>query len=73
MTSTPNNGDLLGSQCAHEFVSRHAIDGKFTFVDQRVSGVLGYQPQELLAKTCFDLFHPEDQAHMKDSFEQVCL
>jgi len=46
------------------------MDGKFTFVDQRVSGILGYPPQELLGKTCFDYFHPEDQNHMKESFEQ---
>lgn len=36
----------------------------------RVQGVLGYQPQELLGKICFELFHPEDETHMKESFEQ---
>lgn len=46
------------------------MDGKFTFVDQRVVNVLGFSPQELLAKSCFDFFHPEDQTHMKESFEQ---
>lgn len=46
------------------------MDGKFTFVDQRVMTVLGYTPQELLAKPCFDFFHPEDQTHMKESYEQ---
>ena len=55
--------------CA-EFISRHAMDGKFTFIDQRVSHVLAYSPQELLAKSCFDFFHPEDQTHMKESFDQ---
>ncbi len=36
----------------------------------RVTPVLGYSPQELLGKSAFDFYHPEDQAHMKDSFEQ---
>ncbi|XP_071034655.1 aryl hydrocarbon receptor nuclear translocator homolog isoform X4 [Parasteatoda tepidariorum] len=71
VTSTPNNSDLMGSNSSSEFISRHSADGKFTFVDQRVQGVLGYQPEELLGKTCFDFFHPEDQTHMKESFEQV--
>ncbi|CAG2164382.1 unnamed protein product [Oppiella nova] len=71
VTSTPNTSDLMGSNSNNEFISRHSMDGKFTFVDQRVSAILGYQPQELLGKTCFDYFHPEDQNHMKESFEQV--
>ena len=70
VTSTPNTSDLMGSNSNNEFISRHSMDGKITFVDQRVTGILGYQPQELLGKTCFDYFHPEDQNHMKESFEQ---
>jgi aryl hydrocarbon receptor nuclear translocator len=33
-------------------------------------GLLGYSPPELLGKPCFEYFHPEDQSHMKESFEQ---
>ena len=47
------------------------MDGKFTFCDQRVINLMGYTPQELLGKSCFDLIHAEDQGHMKESFDQV--
>ncbi|XP_026816126.1 aryl hydrocarbon receptor nuclear translocator homolog isoform X2 [Rhopalosiphum maidis] len=71
VTSTPNTTDLAGSNSNAEFISRHSMDGKFTFVDQRVTHILGYKPQDLLSKTCYEFFHPEDQTHMKESFEQV--
>ena len=73
VTSIPNTGDLMGTNSNNEFISRHSLDGKFTFVDQRVSNILGYQPQELLGKLCFDYYHTEDQNHMKESFKHGIL
>lgn len=70
VTSTANSADLSANNPS-EFISRHAIDGKFTFVDQRVKNVLEYIPTDLLGKSCYDFFHPDDQAHMKESFDQV--
>ncbi|XP_059171550.1 aryl hydrocarbon receptor nuclear translocator homolog isoform X2 [Physella acuta] len=71
VTNTPNCSDIMGPNPPNEFISRHSMDGKFTFVDQRVTPVLGYQPQELLGKLAFEFYHPEDQTHMKETFEQV--
>lgn len=53
-----------------EFISRHSMDGKFTFVDQRVCGILGYSPTELLDKPCFAFLHIDELNHVKDTFEQ---
>jgi aryl hydrocarbon receptor nuclear translocator len=71
VTSTPNSSDLNNSENTHEFVSRHAMDGKFTFVDHRVINLMGYSPPELLGKSCFEFIHTEDQTHMKENFDQV--
>ncbi|XP_044008920.1 aryl hydrocarbon receptor nuclear translocator homolog isoform X3 [Aphidius gifuensis] len=71
VTSTPNTNDLAGSNSNNEFISRHSAEGKFTFVDQRVGGILGYTPSDLLGHQCYEFFHQEDLPHMRDSFDQV--
>ena len=45
-----------GQRTAHgvEFTSRHGTDGKYSWVDQRVTLILGYTPQvsSLIGKYC---------------------
>lgn len=69
--SSPNSCDLNNANSQIEFMSRHNMDGKFTFLDQRVSNVLGYKPQELLGRLCFEYLHPDDVNHVRESFEQT--
>ncbi|MGH0162269.1 UNVERIFIED_CONTAM: hypothetical protein FKN15_042612 [Acipenser sinensis] len=71
VTSSPVSMDMNGLTVPTEFLSRHSSDGIITFVDPRCINVIGYQPQDLLGKDILEFCHPEDQSHLRESFQQV--
>uniref|UniRef100_A0A8C7KQC3 Aryl hydrocarbon receptor nuclear translocator 2 n=1 Tax=Oncorhynchus kisutch TaxID=8019 RepID=A0A8C7KQC3_ONCKI len=71
VTSSPVSMDMNGLTVPTEFLSRHNSDGIITFVDPRCINVIGYQPQDLLGKDILEFCHPEDQSHLRESFQQV--
>ncbi|XP_062819495.1 aryl hydrocarbon receptor nuclear translocator 2 isoform X1 [Anolis carolinensis] len=71
VTSSPVCMDMNGMSAPTEFLSRHNSDGIITFVDPRCISVIGYQPQDLLGKDILEFCHPEDQNHLRESFQQV--
>ncbi|XP_022920036.1 aryl hydrocarbon receptor nuclear translocator homolog [Onthophagus taurus] len=54
-----------------EFITRINIEGNFTFIDQRVTEILGYIPIDLLGNNCFKFIHAEDEGHLKESLKQI--
>lgn len=71
VTSSPVSMDMNGLSVPTEFLSRHNSDGVITFVDPRCINVIGYQPQDVLGKDILEFCHPEDQSHLRESFQQV--
>ncbi|NP_001082130.1 aryl hydrocarbon receptor nuclear translocator L homeolog [Xenopus laevis] len=71
VTSSPTCTDINTVCQPIEFISRHSVNGLFTFVDHRCTATVGYQPQELLGKDIVEFAHPEDQQLLRDSFQQV--
>ena len=66
MTSAPV--DLVNSTNI-EFVTRHDQNGTITFVDQRVTNLLGYQPTDMLKKNLEDFCIPQDKQSLKDNLK----
>lgn len=66
MTSTPN--DLINSSNC-EFVTRHDQNGTVTFVDQRITSLLGYQPNDMLKKQLSDFCILPDQQMLKEQIK----
>ena len=50
-----------------QFTSRHAMDGKFLFVDQRATLILGFLPQELLGTSMYEYFNHKDISKLAES------
>ena len=46
-------------------------NGVYTYASPKVRDLLGYEPQEVIGKTCFDLMSPEDAHRVSDIFEGV--
>lgn len=69
--STTNLSDSSDSNSRIEFISRHSVDGKFRFVDQRVKNVLGFKPKDLVGTDIYDYIHGDDIAHVRDSFDEA--
>lgn len=43
-----------------DLISRHARDGTFLYASHAARDLLGYEPQELIGASAYDLFHPDD-------------
>uniref|UniRef100_A0A3P8W5L9 Neuronal PAS domain protein 2 n=1 Tax=Cynoglossus semilaevis TaxID=244447 RepID=A0A3P8W5L9_CYNSE len=54
-----------------EFISRHSLEWKFLFLDQRASPVIGYLPFEVLGTSGYDYYHVDDLEPIAQCHKQL--
>ncbi|XP_041809259.1 hypoxia inducible factor 1 subunit alpha a [Chelmon rostratus] len=46
------------------FLSRHTMDMKFTYCDERITELMGYDPEDLLNRSVYEYYHAQDSDHL---------
>ncbi|KAG8443635.1 hypothetical protein GDO86_008979 [Hymenochirus boettgeri] len=66
----PSNIDIpLDSKT---FLSRHSMDMKFTYCDDRITELIGYHPEELIGRSAYEFYHALDSESMTKSHQNLC-
>ncbi|KAM9847715.1 endothelial PAS domain-containing protein 1b [Aulostomus maculatus] len=54
------------------FLSRHSMDMKFTYCDERVTELMGHTPEDLLGRSIYDFYHAMDSDSVIKSHHNLC-
>nr|WNN25273.1 hypoxia-inducible factor 1 [Terebellides stroemii] len=65
----PSNMEVPLDTCT--FVSRHSMDMKFTYCDDRMSELLGYDSEEIVNHSMFDYHHALDTEIIRDACKNL--
>lgn len=57
----------------NDMISRHTADFRCQYVSPACRILLGYDPEELVGRSPFDFFHPDDISHIKTSFADLLV
>ncbi len=68
LRSSENRYRLLAEH-ATDMISRHTPDGTYTFASPASRRLLGYEPEELVGRSAYDFFHPEDKPMVRESHD----
>jgi PAS domain S-box-containing protein len=54
-----------------DMISVHDRDGTYSFVSHSVKTMLGYTPEEMIGKSAYDFFHPDDISAVSHSHNSI--
>ncbi|XP_029454014.1 hypoxia-inducible factor 1-alpha [Rhinatrema bivittatum] len=53
------------------FLSRHSLDMKFSYCDERITELMGYEPEELLGRSIYEYYHALDSDHLTKTHQDM--
>lgn len=56
---------------SHSFSTRHTSMGIFNHIDIEGVKYIGYLPQEIIGKSIFEFYHPDDMPYLKEVYETI--
>ncbi|XP_077351069.1 endothelial PAS domain-containing protein 1b [Festucalex cinctus] len=68
----PHPANIEAPLDSRTFLSRHSMDMKFTYCDDRVTELLGYTPDDLLGRSIYDFYHALDSDSVTKSHHNLC-
>ncbi|XP_054264279.1 hypoxia-inducible factor 1-alpha-like isoform X2 [Macrosteles quadrilineatus] len=51
------------------FLSKHSLDMKFTYADDKMAEFLGYDPEQLIGKSVYEFYHTQDSQTVLKAFK----
>jgi diguanylate cyclase (GGDEF)-like protein/PAS domain S-box-containing protein len=56
-----------------DLVCLHQADGRYIYISPSCTALLGYEPEELIGHTPYELFHPDDREHIHHNVHSPIL
>uniref|UniRef100_A0A3P9M2A3 Hypoxia-inducible factor 1-alpha n=1 Tax=Oryzias latipes TaxID=8090 RepID=A0A3P9M2A3_ORYLA len=53
------------------FLSRHTMDMKFTYCDERITELMGYDPEDLMNRSVYEYYHALDSDHLTKTHQNL--
>ncbi|KAM3605982.1 uncharacterized protein V6R79_008475 [Siganus canaliculatus] len=68
----PHPSNIDTPMDSRTFLSRHSMDMKFTYCDDRITELMGYTPEDLLGRSVYDFYHALDSDNVTKSHHNLC-
>nr|QSC42433.1 hypoxia inducible factor 1 Sima [Riptortus pedestris] len=67
----PHPVDIEAPLGRYTFLSKHSLDMKFTYADERMTDFLGYNPDSLIGKSLYNYHHAQDNKDIEKAFKSL--